>query len=240
MAGHSKFKNIQHRKGAQDKKRAKVFTKLIRDITIAAKSGAPDPHHNPRLRSAIIAARAVNLPKDKIDKALSDASNPALKDNYEEIRYEGFFSGGIAIIVEALTDNRNRTASEVRATFSKHGGNLGETGSVSFMFNKLGFIIFEQGTISFEAIFEDAIEAGASDLEHEGEHYIVFTAVEQYSQVLEKLSEKYGTPIESYIGWKPHNTINVEGIGAEKLQKALDALEDLEDVQQVFGNYAFA
>ncbi|MES2214558.1 MAG: YebC/PmpR family DNA-binding transcriptional regulator, partial [Pseudomonadota bacterium] len=198
MAGHSKFKNIQHRKGAQDKKRAKVFTKLVREIIIAAQGGG-DPAINPKLRGAITAARAQNLPKDRIDKAISQATDPAQKDNYAEIRYEGFATGGIAIIVETLTDNRNRTASEVRAGFTKFGGNLGETGSVSFMFDHLGIIRYPANIASNDDILEVGIEYGASDIESDESYHIIYTALEDFSEVLEKLSAKYGSPEEAHI-----------------------------------------
>lgn len=238
MAGHSKFKNIQHRKGAQDKKRAKVFTKLVREILTAAKIGAPDPAANPRLRSAITAARAQNLPKERIDKAIKQASDPASHENYTEIRYEGFAPGGIAIIVEALTDNKNRTASEVRSSFTKYGGNLGETGSVSFMFGHLGIIQYPENVASADQIFESGIEAGASDVDSSGEYHSIYTTIENFSSCLEFLNGKYGAPEDSHIGWKPNETILIEDLErAEKLLKLVDSLEESDDVQTVFGNY---
>lgn len=237
MAGHSKFKNIQHRKGAQDKKRAKVFTKLVREIITAAKI-SPDPSHNPRLRSAISAARAQNLPKDRIDKAISQASDPSNQDSYVEMRYEGFAPGGIAIIVETLTDNRNRTASDVRSSFVKYGGNLGETGSVNFMFDHLGTIQYPISIGSSDSVLEVAIEAGASDIESDDEYHMIYTEIENFSTAVDVLTEKYGHPIESYIGWKPHNLVIIDDKDkAEKLLKMIDLLEDSDDVQKVFGNY---
>ncbi|MCC8417655.1 MAG: YebC/PmpR family DNA-binding transcriptional regulator [Rickettsia endosymbiont of Bryobia graminum] len=235
MAGHSKFKNIQHRKGAQDKKRAKVFTKLVKEIVIAAKLGN-DPSSNPRLRNAVIAARAQNLPKDRIDKAInSDSDN---NENYTEIRYEGYAPGGIAIIVEALTDNKNRTAGEVRAAFTKFGGNLGETGSVSFMFDNLGIIQYQSEVTSTESMLEMALEAGAKDMIEEEDGYIIYTDIENFAQVSEFLISKYGNPQESYIGWIPQNLITIDDKNrAEKLLKLIDLLEDNDDVQNVFGNY---
>lgn len=241
MAGHSKFKNIQHRKGAQDKKRAKLFTKLVRDIISAARTGGPDMNANPRLRGAIIAARAQNLPKERIDRAISAASDDGHDDNYVAMRYEGYAPGGIAIIVEAETDNKNRTASEVRAAFSKHGGNLGETGSVNFMFDHLGIIQYSASIASSEALFEAAIEAGANDVASDEELHIIYTDIASFSDVLEFMTNKYGNPEESHIGWKPQNVIMVDDKEkAEKLLKLVDALEESDDVHHVFGNYEFS
>jgi YebC/PmpR family DNA-binding regulatory protein len=238
MAGHSKFKNIQHRKGAQDKKRAKIFTKLVKEIFTAAKIGGPDPVANPRLRSAITAARAQNLPKERIDKALSQASDPGSNESYTEMRYEGFAPGGIAIIVEALTDNKNRTASEVRSSFTKFGGNLGETGSVNFMFDHLGIIQYPINVASADVIFESAIEAGANDIDSNDEQHTIYTDIEKFSNCLEFMTNKYGAPEDSHIGWKPQNIITISDFErAEKLLKLVDALEESDDVQQVFGNY---
>lgn len=241
MAGHSKFKNIQHRKGAQDKKRAKIFTKLVREILTAAKIGVPDPAANPRLRSAITAARSQNLPKERIDKAITQATDLSSIENYSEMRYEGFAPAGIAIIVEALTDNKNRTASEVRSSFTKYGGNLGETGSVSFMFDHLGIIQYPATIETSEQIFESVIEAGAQDVESSEEYHTIYTDIEDFSACLEFLTNKYGPPIESHIGWKPQNIILIEDFErAEKLLKLVDSLEESDDVQKVFGNYEFS
>jgi len=237
MAGHSKFKNIQHRKGAQDKKRAKLFTKLVRDIVSAAKSGFPDPEQNPKLRGAIIAARAQNLPKERIDKAISQASSDDSSDNFVPMRYEGFASGGIAIIVEAETDNKNRTAAEVRSAFNKYGGNLGETGSVSFMFDHVGIITYLAGIASSEEIFENSIEAGASDIESDDAHHIIYTDVSSFSDALEYLTEKYGPSEEAHIGWRPHNLVEITQEKMESIMKLIDALEDSDDVHQVFSNF---
>jgi YebC/PmpR family DNA-binding regulatory protein len=241
MAGHSKFKNIQHRKGAQDKKRAKLFTRLVREILTAARSGAPDPNLNPRLRTAMAAARTQNLPKERIDKALSQAANPGVGDNYDEIRYEGFAHGGFAIIIEALTDNKNRTASEVRSAFTKQGGNLGETGSVNFMFDKLGIIQFPVNVASSEAIFEAAVDVGANDAESDDEYHTIYTAVEDLGQITEKLTAKFGAPEDSYLGWKPQDTIMIDELEkAEKILKLIDVLEDNDDVQRVYSNHEFS
>lgn len=239
MAGHSKFANIKHRKGAQDKKRAKLFTKLVRDIISAAKSGAPDPDQNPKLRGAIIAARAQNLPKERIDKAVASASSEEGGDNFVPMRYEGFMSGGIAIIVEAETDNKNRTAAEVRSAFTKFGGNMGETGSVSFMFDHVGIIKYPSSIGSAEDVFEAALEAGASDVESDEEYHIIYTEVSGFSDALEYLSDKYGASEEAHIGWKPQNTIEVDDNKAETILKFIDTLEDSDDVQNVFGNFVF-
>ncbi len=238
MAGHSKFKNIQHRKGAQDAKRAKIFTKLAREITTATQMGSPDPQMNPRLRAAISAARAQNLPRERIDKAVSLATDSSNQDNYVEMRYEGFAPGGIAVIVEALTDNRNRTASDVRSSFTKFGGNLGESGSVNFMFDHLGMIQYPASVGSADDVLEAAIEAGASDVESDEDCHMIYTDIEVFSDAVEVLTGKYGAPEEAYIGWKPQNTIVVDDKDrAEKLLKMIDMLEDSDDVQRVFGNY---
>ncbi len=237
MAGHSKFKNIQHRKGAQDKRRAKIFTKLVRDIVTAAQSN-PDVNTNPKLRSAVAAARVQNLPRERIDKAIHQASDPGQKDNYTEMRYEGFAPGGIAIIVEALTDNKNRTASEVRASFTKFGGNLGETGSVSFMFDQVGMIRFPANVGSSDDVLEAAIEAGARDVESDEAAHTIYSDIGDFASALEYLSAKYGVPEEAHIGWRPQTLITIDNKEqAEKLMKMIDMLEDSDDVQNVFGNY---
>lgn len=240
MAGHSKFKNIQHRKGAQDKKRAKLFTRLVREIITAAKSGQPDPEFNPRLRLAITTARSMNVPKDRIEGAVKQASSSNDADNFDEIRYEGYAPGGIAIIVEALTDNKNRTAAEVRTAFSKHGGNLGETGSVSFMFDHVGIIQYESDDINEDEIFEHAIEAGANDVVFEENTFTIYTEKEDYAHVFEIISKKLGAPAEAGIGWKPQNVTEIsDEEKVEKILKMIDALEESDDVQNVYGNYKF-
>lgn len=241
MAGHSQFANIKHRKGAQDKKRAKVFTKLTREIITAAKSGLPDPTMNARLRNAIVAARAENLPKDKIDSAIKKASSPHEGDNFEEMRYEGYLAGGIAFIVETLTDNRNRTASDVRSAFTKHGGALGESGSVSFMFDRIGLIEFNAGVTDFDQFFDASIEAGANDCEKQEDTYVVITEPDDLNQVREFLSNKFGDPKLTKLSWNPQNSIMIESLDqAESLYKFIDALEDSDDVQNVIGNFAIA
>ncbi|MGI9382057.1 MAG: YebC/PmpR family DNA-binding transcriptional regulator [Methyloligellaceae bacterium] len=236
MAGHSKFKNIMHRKGAQDKKRSKIFSKLAREITVAAKLGSPDPDMNPRLRTAIQAARAQNMPKDNIDRAIKK-SLEAGGESYEQVRYEGFGVGGVGVIVEALTDNRNRTAGEVRSTFSKHGGNLGETGSVSFMFERVGAIEFDADLASADDMFEAAIEAGADDVESNEEGHTLYCDAESLHEVGKALGESLGEPRSAQIVWKPQNSVQLDDMAGEKLLRMLDALEDSDDVQQVYANF---
>lgn len=238
MAGHSKFKNIQHRKGAQDKKRAKAFTKLVREIITAAKIGGADPVNNPRLRNSMAAARSQNLPKERIDRAISQATDPALTDNYTEMRYEGFLPGGIAIIVETLTDNKNRTVAEVRSCFTKYGGNLGESGSVSFMFDHLGKIVYNATIANSDQVMEAAIESGAKDVISDEDEHIIYTEIESFSDCVDYLTNKFGAPLEAEIEWKPQNTVLVEDEEkANKLFKLIDAIEESDDVQKVFGNY---
>lgn len=237
MAGHSQFKNIMHRKGAQDAKKAKVFTKLIRELTTAARSGQPDPAANPRLRAAIQAARAANMPKDTVDRAIKRGSGAEGADNYEEVRYEGYGPGGVAVIVEALTDNRNRTAGEVRAAFSKNGGALGETNSVSFMFDRVGEIVFPVTAGSAEALFEGALEAGAEDVQSDEEGHSVTCAQDDFAAVREALEKQFGEPKSAKLVWKPKTTTPVEGEKAETLFKMIEVLEDSDDVQTVYANF---
>ena len=209
MAGHSQFANIKHRKGAQDAKKAKVFTKIIREITVAAKSGQPDPNFNPRLRNALIEARTKNLPKDRIDAAIKKATSAACGENFDEIRYEGYAAGGVAVIVEALTDNRNRTASEVRSIFTKMGGALGETGSVGFMFDRVGVIQFEGKVTSEENMLEAAIDAGADDVQSSIDFHFVVTSIENFISARDKLIEKFGDPLSAKIEWKARDLIEI-------------------------------
>ena len=237
MAGHSQFKNIMHRKGAQDAKRAKVFTKLIRELTTAARSGQPDPAANPRLRAAIQAARAANMPKDTVDRAIKRGAGAEGADNYEEVRYEGYGPGGVAVIVEALTDNRNRTAGEVRAAFSKNGGALGETNSVSFMFDRVGEIVFPVAAASPEALFEGALEAGAEDVQSDDEGHSVTCAQDDFAAVREALEKRFGEPKSAKLVWKPKTTTPVDGEKAETLFKMIEVLEDSDDVQTVYANF---
>ncbi len=236
MAGHSKFKNIQHRKGAQDKKRAKIFARLTKEVMVAAKMGMPDPDANPRLRTAILAARAQNMPKDNIERAIKKSADDA-DTNYDEVRYEGFGPAGIGIIVETLTDNRNRTAGDVRSTFSKNGGNLGETGSVSFMFDKVGAIEFDADVADAEAVFEAAIEAGADDVDSSGEGHEIICAADELHAVMTALQGALGEPRGATIVWRAQNDIAIEGEAAEKVLKLIDALDDVDDVQNVYANF---
>jgi YebC/PmpR family DNA-binding regulatory protein len=236
MAGHSQFKNIMHRKGRQDKARSKLFSKLAREITVSAKLGQPDPAFNPRLRAAIIAARAENMPKDNIERAIKK-SQGGDAESYDEIRYEGYGPGGVAVIVEVLTDNRNRTAGDVRATFSKHGGNLAETGAVSFMFSRVGVVEFEPGVASADAMLEAAIEAGAEDVvSNEGGHE-VYTTAETLADVAKALEAKFGEPRKAALVWKPQNTVAVDDEQGEKLLRLLESLNEHDDVQNVYANF---
>ncbi len=237
MAGHSKFKNIMHRKGAQDAKRAKVFAKHIRELTVAAKIGLPDPDMNPRLRTAIAAAKAVNMPKDNMERAIKKGAGGGDDTNFDEVRYEGYGPGGVAIIVETLTDNRNRTAAEVRSAFTKFGGNLGETGSVGFMFDQLGFIEYPVETASADDMFEAGLEAGASDVESSNDGHEIFCAVEDLGAVRDALEEKFGAPSDARLDWKPQTTTELDEEKAGTLLKLLDVLEDNDDVQRVASNF---
>lgn len=237
MAGHSKFKNIMHRKGAQDKKRAKIFSKHQREIFVAAKMGLPDPEANPRLRNAVLAARGDNMPKDNIDRAIKKAAGSDDDTNYEEIRYEGYGPGGVAVIVEALTDNRNRTASEVRSAFTKHGGNLGETGSVGFMFNRVGLVEYLIDQASADDLFEVALEAGADDVASDDEGHEVICAPEDFSTVRDALVEKFGDPEGARLDWKASTSTSLDEAAMETLLKLIDVLEDNDDVQMVASNF---
>jgi len=237
MAGHSQFKNIMYRKGAQDAKRAKVFTKIIRELTVAAKTGQADPNANPRLRAAITAARQANMPRDTMERAIKRGAGGEDNNNYDEVRYEGYGPGGIAVIIEALTDNRNRTASEVRALFSKAGGNLGETNSVSFMFERKGVIAYPAKAGSADAMFEAGLEAGADNVESDATSHEVTCAVDDFSTVRDALEAKFGEAQEAKLQWRPLNTTLVDGDTAESLMKLIDALEDNDDVQNVYANY---
>ena len=239
MAGHSKFKNIQFRKGAQDKKRAKLFSKFAREITAAAKMGMDDPAMNPRLRGAIQAARAQNMPKDNIERAIKK-SQEAGGANYEEVRYEGFGVGGVGVIVEALTDNRNRTAGEVRSIFAKFGGNLGETGVVSFNFDKLGAIEFDAAKATPDQMLEAAIEAGAEDCESSEDGHLVYCNPDELHQVAKALEERFGIPRAARITWRPKTDMPIDEEAGQKLLRMIDALEESDDVQDVYANFDMA
>jgi YebC/PmpR family DNA-binding regulatory protein len=236
MAGHSQFKNIMHRKGRQDAQKSKLFGKLAREITVAAKLGTPDPAMNPRLRAAILAARQENMPKDNIERAIKKAAGNE-GENYDEIRYEGYGPGGVAVIVEALTDNRNRAASDIRSLFSKSGGNLGETGSVSFMFDHTGVVEYERSVASDDAMLDAAIEAGADDVvSGEGGHEI-YASQGTFREVAKALEAKFGEPRKAAMTWKPQNTIAVDDDTGERLLKLVDLLNEHDDVQNVFANF---
>ena len=237
MAGHSQFKNIMHRKGAQDAKRAKMFTKLIREITVAARAGLPDPNQNPRLRAAVTAARTANMSRDTIERAINRGSGQSGGENYEEVRYEGYGPGGVAIIVEALTDNRNRTAGEVRTAFNKLGGTLGETGSVSFQFARVGAVRYPAAAASADAMLEAAIDAGADDVESGEESHEVYCKPDELNAVRDALEAKFGAPEKAALSWRPQNTIEVSGEAAENLLKLIEALDDSDDVQAISANY---
>ena len=236
MAGHSKFKNIMHRKGAQDKKRSKLFSKLSKEITVAAKVGGPDADGNPRLRLAIQNARAQSMPKDNIERAIKKADSSDT-ENYEEIRYEGYGPGGVAVIVEALTDNRNRTASTVRATFSKNGGSLGETGSVAFMFDRAGEIQYALEAGDAEAVLEAAIEAGAEDVQSDEEGHTIICAFEDLGEVSKALEAALGAATSVNPVWRPQTSTPVDEEKASTLLKLIDALEDDDDIQNVYANF---
>lgn len=237
MAGHSQFKNIMHRKGAQDAKRARIFSKISREILVAVRSGMPDPCFNPRLRAALASARSANMPKDIIDRAIKKATGEGDHTNYEEVRYEGYGPEGVAIIVETLTDNRNRTASEIRSYFNKYGGNLGETGSVSFCFERLGLLHFDKNNFSFDQVFEAAAEIGADNIEESTESIEVICSLETFAEVRDYLLEHLGDPLEAKIIWRPLNYIDCEEGTAKTLIKLIDLLEDNDDVQNVYANY---
>lgn len=237
MAGHSQFKNIMHRKGAQDAKRAKQFGKIIRELTVATRSGLPDPNSNPRLRAAIVAARDVNMPKDTIERAIKKASGGAGGDDYVEMRYEGYGPAGVAVIVEALTDNRNRTASEVRAAFSKSGGSMGETNSVSFMFRRLGVITYPASVASEDDMLEAAIEAGAENVVSSDASHEVTCEVESFFAVKDALEARFGEAESAKLDWRPENTVTLDEEKARSLFKFLDVLEDNDDVQNVYANF---
>ena len=236
MAGHSQFKNIMHKKGRQDAIRSKLFSKLAREITVAAKLGLPDPTMNARLRAAVIAARTENMPKDNIERAIKKASS-AEGETYEDVRYEGYAPGGVALIVEALTDNRNRTAGEVRSYFTKAGGSLAETGAVSFMFDRVGSITYDRKIATDDAMLEAAIEAGADDVVSEGDEHEIITGVESLRDAQKALEAKFGEPRKAALIWKPQNTVTVDDETGEKLFRLMDLLNEHDDVQNVFANF---
>ena len=236
MAGHSQFKNIMHRKGRQDAVKSKLFGKLAREITVAAKLGLPDPAMNARLRAAVIAARAENMTKDSIERAIKKAQGGD-GEAYDEIRYEGYGPGGVAVIVEVLTDNRNRTASDVRSTFTKHGGNLAETGAVSFMFTRVGVVEFDTKVANADQMLEAAIDAGADDVVSNENGHEIYTALDALAEVAKALEAKFGEPRKAGLVWKPKNTMAVDDEKGEKLLGLLDTLHEHDDVQNVYANF---
>ncbi len=237
MSGHSQFKNIMYRKGAQDAKRAKIFSKISREITVAVKEGGTDAESNARLRSALLSARAENMPKDNIERAIKKAVGGSADTDYQAVRYEGYGPGGVAIIVEGLTDNKNRTAPAVRSAFTKFGGSLGETNSVSFQFEHIGYISYPKDAASEDTIFESALELGADDIITNDDGYEIICSIEQLNAVRDGLSQKFGDPLEAKVTWKPKNTIAVDANTAKTLFKLIDILEDDDDVQSVIANY---
>ncbi len=237
MAGHSQFKNIMYRKGAQDKKRAKIFGRLIREITVAARVGLPEPDKNPRLRAAVSAARAANMPKDNIDRAIKRVAGGEDDTHYEEIRYEGYGPGGVALIVEALTDNRNRTASNVRSLFSKFGGNMAETGAVSFMFDRKGQVVYPPEAADADAVFEAAIEAGAEDVESGDDGHTIWCEATDLNEVSTALEAALGEAETTKLVWKPQTATEVDETSGATLMKLIAALDDDDDVQTVTANF---
>jgi YebC/PmpR family DNA-binding regulatory protein len=237
LAGHSQFKNIMHRKGAQDARRAKAFGKIIREITVSVRAGQPDPNANPRLRAAIVAARQINMPKDTVDRAIRKASGEDSADAYESIRYEGRGPHGIAVIVEALTDNRNRTAGDVRAIFAKHGGELGAANSAAFLFTRLGVVRYPAAAASADAMLEAAIEAGADNVETSPSGHEITCAPDDLNAVRDALEAKFGAAEEAKLDWRPGSTVALDEEQARAVLKFIDSLDDSDDVQTVFANF---
>ena len=236
MAGHSQFKNIMYRKGRQDAMKSKLFGKLAREITVSAKLGLPDPGMNPRLRAAIIAARAENMPKDNIERAIKKAAGGD-GESYEEIRYEGYGPGGVAVIVEVLTDNRNRTAGEVRATFTRSGGSLAETGAVSFMFDHVGVIEYDAKAAGADAMFEAALEAGADDVVSNENGHEIYAAQDRFGSLAKALEGEFGEPRKAALVWRPQNTVALDDEQGERLLKLIENLNEQDDVQNVYANF---
>lgn len=241
MSGHSKWATTKHQKAITDAKRAKNFTKLLKEITVAAKLGDPNPDYNPRLRMAVDAAKKASMPKQNIESAIKKASTAGAGENWEEMRYEGYGPNGIAIIVEALTDNKNRTASSIRSTFTKYGGNLGETGSVGFMFNKVGLIGYEGNVAKEDDMLEAGIDAGAENVESSEDWHEITTSVEDFIKVKDALTAKFGEPKEASLTWLAKDPIVIDDLEkAEKIQKLIDMLDDNDDVQNVYSNFEVA
>jgi YebC/PmpR family DNA-binding regulatory protein len=237
MAGHSHVKNVMHRKGAQDAKKARAFAKLIREITVSARQGLPDPASNPRLRSAMVAARQANMTRDTIERAIKKASGAGPGEDYVEVRYEGYGPAGVAIIVETLTDNRNRTASDVRTAFNKYGGALGETNSVSFLFSRLGVVRYPQAAASEDDMLEAAIEAGADNVESGPDGHEVTTTIDNLFAVRDALEARFGAPETAKFDWRPMTSVTLDEDRAAAVLKLIDALDDNDDVQNVYANF---
>ena len=237
MAGHSKFKNIMHRKGAQDKKRAKIFSRLGKEISVSVKVGGSDPDSNIRLRSAINSAKALNMPKENIDRAIKKGQGNDPDSNYEEVRYEGYGPSGIAIIVEAMTNNKNRTAAEIRSTFGKFGGNLGESGSVSYGFKRQGEILLDKSLVGEEVLFDFLLNNGSEDFEINQDEYLIYCDSNDLNSLNEKIISKFGQTRSSSLIWRSKNSVSVDRDSADKLFKLLNSLEDNEDVQNVSSNF---
>ncbi|MBV8613232.1 MAG: YebC/PmpR family DNA-binding transcriptional regulator [Acetobacteraceae bacterium] len=237
MAGHSQFKNIMHRKGAQDARRARQFARLIREITVAARQGLPDPASNPRLRAAVAAARQANMPRDTVDRAIKKAAGGGAGEDYAEVRYEGYGPAGVAVVVEALTDNRNRTAAAVRAAFSKYGGALGETNAVSFLFNRVGVVRYPASAAGADAMLEAAIEAGADDVQSDAEAHEVTCASADLFAVRDALVARFGEPESARLDWRPTTTVTLDEDRATSVLRLVEALDENEDVQNVYANF---
>ncbi len=237
MAGHSQFKNIMHRKGAQDAKRGRMFARLIREITVSARQGLPDAAANPRLRAVMAAAREANMPRDTIERAIKKAAGAGATEDYAEVRYEGYGPGGVAVIVEAMTDNRNRTASDIRSAFTKYGGALGETNSVSFLFSRLGAVRYPAAAATEDEMLEAAIEAGADNVESASDGHEVTTWVESFFAVRDALEARFGAPESAKIEWRPATTVALDEEKATAVMKLLDAIDESDDVQNVYANF---
>ena len=237
MAGHSKFNNIMYRKGAQDAKRAKLFTKLIREITVAARSGLPDPDQNPRLRAAVVTAKSSNMAGDTIDRAIKRGAGPGDGENFEEIRYEGYGPAGVALIVDTLTDNRNRTVGEVRHLLTKYGGNLGSSGCVAYLFEKKGLFVFERDALDEDALMEAALDAGADDVREESDSLEVVTEPADFERIRDQLHELGFRPASSEVTMSPSSTVSLEGDQARTMLNLAEALDDLDDVQNIYSNF---
>lgn len=237
MSGHSKWHTIKHKKGALDAKRGKIFTKLIKEITVAARSGGGDPAGNPRLRKAITDAKAQNMPNDTIERAIKRGTGELGGDFIEEITYEGYGPGGVAVMIDTTTDNKNRTVGEIRHIFSKNGGNLGEAGCVGWMFEKKGVIVLEKDTHSEEELFELIVGAGADDLKDDGDNWVIYTAVDSFHSVLDAVKASGINPVSAEVERVPQNTVRLEGKEAQMMIKLLDSLEDHDDVQKVAANF---